>query len=103
MQEHVKSMEEEKDAIQASIRDSQCLSIFQLTSKLEKLQDEVAKTQVYHSYPDIDTVSQIANRNHSDQIRLSGTLIGEPWPDDSKTVKRFRWKVQWFLWSNKWN
>ena len=78
MQEHVKSMEEEKDAIQASIRDSQCLSIFQLTSKLEKLQDEVAKTQVYHSYPDIDTVSQIANRNHSDQIRLSGTLIGKP-------------------------
>ena len=58
MQEHVKSMEEEKDAIQASIRDSQSLSIFQLTSKLEKLQDEVAKTQVYHSYPDIVTVQE---------------------------------------------
>ena len=56
MQEHVKSMEEEKDAIQASIRDSQSLSISQLTSKLEKLQHEVAKTQVYHSYPDIVTV-----------------------------------------------
>jgi len=54
MQEHLKSMEEEKNAIRASIRDSQCLSIFQLDSKLEKLQNEVAKTQVYHSYPDID-------------------------------------------------
>lgn len=67
MQEQVKSMEEEKDAIQASIRDSQCLSIFQLTSKLEKLQDEVAKTQVYHSYPDIATVlySFRSNRNQN--------------------------------------
>jgi len=54
MQEQMKSMEEEREAMQASLRDSQCLSILQLTSKLEKLQDEVAKTQVYHSYPDID-------------------------------------------------
>ena len=87
MQEQVKSMEEEKDAIQASIRDSQCLSIFQLTSKLEKLQDEVAKTQVYHSYPDIATVSQSFRSNTKHR---SGTRNREPWSDYKRTVKRFR-------------
>ena len=84
MQEHVKSMEEEKDAIQASIRDSQCLSIFQLTSKLEKLQDEVAKTQVYHSYPDIATVSQYGTLTGQDSLN-NGTLTRL-----KRTVKRFR-------------
>ena len=85
MQEQVKSMEEEKDAIQASIRDSQCLSIFQLTSKLEKLQDEVAKTQVYHSYPDIATVLYI----HSGQIEIR-TARAKPGNSDSHGVTRFQ-------------
>ena len=80
MQEQVKSMEEEKETIQASIRDSQSLSIFQLTSKLEQLQNEVAKTQVYHHYPDIATVLY-----SPEYFSFKGMLEGL-----NKTVLRFR-------------